>query len=562
MLPSRWYLAHIETPAFSLTGATVPGVPFMILGHNSNVAWGFTSTQSDQQDLFIEQVSDDGRQYQISDGTFVPFVLRHEAIPVRGQADEVFTVRETRHGPVISDLPNNNVESTTGIDTVLSLSATFLLPTDTTPNALFRMNLAKNWPSFQSALTHFQSPQVNLVYADVTGTVGFIAPGSVPIRKAGRGRFPVPGWIERYGWSDPIPFNELPRSVNPEEGRIVSANNRIVSDDYPYFISDDWAPPYRAKRIFQLLDALAPLSVSDMEDIQLDNVSEMARELLPVMTALAPRNPRAAKAITRLERWDGSMTASGVEPLWFYAWLRELNRAIYSDELGDLFQNTYALRPKFILKVLRDEQQWCDDIITQDIESCEQILEGALVRALTQLKTMGDDGKPVRRWGEVHQAVLRHSLFAELPFISKLWGERRTAIDGGNYTVNRAAIRPANADAPYEDIHGAGFRAIYDLGDLTQSRFVLSTGQSGNPLSPHYDDLFPIWADGQYVLIDPAKVVSNPSGIERLQLRAPGIGAASRSTLVDKMAPISERIVHSVSGVVRAGSELVIGFFD
>ncbi|MBT3557027.1 MAG: penicillin acylase family protein [Rhodospirillales bacterium] len=561
-LPSMWYLAHMETPAYALTGATVPGVPFMVLGHNGRIAWGLTSTQSDQQDLFIERVSNDGQTYQAPDGNFVPFTLRQEAISVYGQADEVLTIRETGHGPVISDLAGG-AASVTGDGTVLSLSATFLAPEDSTPDAMMGVNGAPDWSSFLEAVEKFQSPQVNMVYADTGGTIGFISPGKVPVRNDGRGRFPVPGWNTRYAWSGFIPFDDLPRSVNPLEGRIVSANNRIVSDDYPYFISDDWAPPYRAKRIFQLLNAFAPLSVSDMEDIQLDNVSEMARELLPYMTALAPRNPNAAEAISRLARWDGAMSRESVEPLIFYAWLRELNRAIYKDELGDLFPLAFGLRPKFIATVLRDEQHWCDDTTTtQDTETCEQVLEGALIRALSQLGTMGADGKPVRRWGEVHEAVFRHPFFSKLPVISEYWGERRVAVDGGNYTVNRAATRPANEDAPYEDIHGGGFRAIYDLADLSQSRFILSTGQSGNPLSAHYDDLLNKWADGEYVMIDAGKLAINTSGYDHLRLLVPGAEAPPPPTIVERLVPLSENIVHGVARFVRTWGGLVTGIFD
>jgi penicillin G amidase len=555
-LPSLWYLAHMETPAFVRTGATVPGVPFVILGHNNRVAWGFTATQSDQQDVFIERVSDDGEMYQSPDGTMVPFTRRQEAISIFGQADEVLTIRETGHGPVISDLVGE-IRSVTGAGTVLTLSATFLLPTDTTPDALMGINAATNWSSFVSELESFQSPQVNLVYADTAGTVGFVSPGLVPIRNGGRGRFPVPGWNTQYAWNDFVSFDDLPRSVSPPEGQIVSANNRIVSDDYPYFISDDWAPPYRAKRIFQLLDAFAPLSVSDMEGIQRDSVSEMARELLPFMTALAPRNPKAAEAISRLARWDGSMSKNGVEPLVFYAWLRELNRAIYSDELDELFPQAFGLRPKFILNVLRDEHQWCDDITTQDTETCEQILEGALVRALSQLRTMGADGKPVRRWGEVHQAALRHPLFSQLPVISEFWGERRVPVDGGNYTVNRAATRTANSAAPYEDIHGAGFRAVYDLADLSQSSFVVSTGQSGNPLSEHYDDMLSRWAEGKYVKIDAGKLAVNTSDYAHLRLLVASTAGRPPATFMERMVPVSESIVHSVAGFLRAWGGLL-----
>lgn len=554
-LPIMWYLAHIETPGLTLTGATVPGVPFTILGHNGQVAWGMTTTQSDQEDLFIERLAPDGNGYLTPDGSALPFENRRETISVRGQADEVLDVRMTRHGPVVSDLVGD-IEAVAGPGTILSLSAVFLESDDTTPDALYRMNQSTDWPSFYASLSRFQSPQQNIVYADIEGNIAFAAPGNVPVRGSGRGRFPVPGWTGEADWLGYIPFQELPTALNPPAERIVSANNKIVSDDYVHFISDDWAPPYRARRIFRLLDALSPHTAATSSDIQMDFVSEMARELMPLMTAIAPRNPRAVEAVGRLARWDGTMSRDGVEPLVFNAWLKELNRAIYADEMGPLFEAVQGLRPRFIAYVLKKDRDWCDDQTTTGVETCEDILEGALVRALANLEVMGADGNGVRRWGEVHRARFQHPVLASIPVIGTDLGLREVAADGGNYTVNRAGFRIADIKAPFSDIHGPGYRAVYDLGDLSRSRFVIATGQSGNPFSPHYDDFLSAWSDGRHVTVGGPRLGVQGNGGRALFL-SPG---SEKDVLADPVEPpLIEKIARHVIGFLRAWAGLLVG---
>ncbi len=548
-LPSTWYLARIETPSSARTGATVAGVPFLILGHNETVAWGMTATQSDLQDVFIERLSDDGQSYLDTTGRYLPFNTRQETIVIRGQADEVMTVRSTRRGPVISDLVGG-IEGVVGADTVLSLAATFFDERDSTPDALAGMVTARNWRSFESALTLFHTPQVNIVYGDTGGTIAFAAPGSVPVRASGRGRFPVPGWLDAFAWTGRVPFQLLPRSINPSEGKLVSANNAIVADDYPYFLSDDWAPGYRATRIFQRLDALNPASLESLSDIQLDTVSEMARELMPLMTAFVPRDPEAAEALSRLAQWDGTMSKDAVEPLVFYAWLREVNRFLYADDLGNLFPRAFGLRPRFVRRVLMFEPEWCDDSKTVKTESCELLLESSLISALTKLKTMGKDGKPVRRWGDVHQATFRHPVLSGFPLVGQIWGERAIESAGGNYTINRAATRTANEEAPFADIHGPGFRAIYDFSDLSRSRFMIATGQSGNPFHENYDDMMPIWSAGHYVRLKNTQDLERENNISRLTLE-PGPSAKDDKSVLDRLIPVLDHIMRKLGSFGR-----------
>lgn len=516
-LPVLWYLARIETPRGVLAGATVPGVPFTVLGHNAEIAWGMTTTESDQQDVFIERLSDDGRFYQDETGKWIEVETRTERIGVAGGEDVDLRVRRTRNGPIISDLVDP-LPGLVGPGYALALSAAYLAPDDRTPDALYRLNRANDWESFVAALEDFHTPQQNIVFADRAGNIGFLAPGRVPVRASGRGRMPVPGWTGAGAWRGWVPFDELPVAYNPAPGRIVSANNRIVSTDYPHFITDDWAPPYRARRIFELLDASPLHSSESFLSMQTDIVSTMARDLLPRMTAISPRDRRAAEAVARLSRWDGVMTPDAPEPLIFIAWLRRLQGAIINDEMGDLAREASRLRPRFIDRVLNLDSQWCDDVRTDDREDCDRILEAALIRGLDDIDDLPGEGQAAPLWGEAHAARFVNRVVAALPLIGQELGIREVRVGGGNDTLNRGGMRIGDPDYPFAAIHGPGYRAVYDLGDLDRSRFSIATGQSGNPFSLHYDDFVPLWREGRTVELSGSRSAFRASSVEAMQL--------------------------------------------
>ena len=497
--PVMWYLARIETPTMQVSGATVPGVPFHILGHNKSIAWGITSTQADMEDLFIESLSpDDPASYLTPDGKQV-FDVRKEVIRVKGAPDQVLEVRESRHGPIISDI-RDDLKSLTGNKYVVALSATYLETDDQTSSAFFYLNRASNWSAFTEALQQVQGPVLNFAYGDVDGNIGFMTPGLVPVRGAGSGVVPSPGWTGETDWQGFIPYEDLPRLFNPSEGKIVNANNRIVGPDYPNFISHDWAARYRAERIEEVLDAArGKIDLALMMALQNDNVSLMARDLLERLLPLVkPERDDDKAAIALLRKWDGAMARERAEPLIFSTWVLELNKAIYGDELGNLTPGYLKLRPRFLISVLTRRNHWCDDSNTPDPEDCASRVNIALSRAMDSLKAQfgGDPGS--LKWGDVHKATFNHPVLTNVPLLNRL-ADLSIASDGGDYTVNRGATRPNNEAAPFAHIHGPGFRAIYDLSDLSKSRFMIATGQSGNPLSAHYSDLLGKWRDGQYL---------------------------------------------------------------
>lgn len=502
--PPQWYLVRIETPDGVRAGATAPGVPVIVIGHNGTAAWGFTTTHSDTQDLVVEKIDPDNPENYLTPDGPEPFETRTEQIGLRGGESVEATFRYTRHGPVIGDVDAGaaSIPSAAGGDRVVALAWPGMAEGDTTSNAFFQLNKATTWPAFRAAASGFVAPQQNIFYADVNGAIGFVAPAKVQIREGYDGSLPTSGWDKERLWSGFIPFAELPQGLNPENGAFVNANNRITPPDYAYELASDYEIPYRAERIEELLGDREDLTVEDMEAIQTDVRSPMAVELLPYLMEAEVSGEEETAALERLRNWDGTMAADAVEPLIFMAWFRALDRRLFADELGASYGTLGSPAPDRILAALRDHPHWCDDSETEAEESCPEILGVALVDALELLDR---DGDPLEQtWGERHRATLSHPILGRIPVLGGFLS-LDPATGGGNYTINRGTPSLSGDDL-FRHIHGPGLRAVFDLSDLDNSRFVMSSGQSGNILSPHFGDLTPLWRDGRYVkLVAPAQ---------------------------------------------------------
>ena len=497
--PGTWYLARLVGPGFDIRGATAPGSPAVVLGHNGTIGWGFTTTNLDSQDLFVERVdATDPNRYITPDGPR-PFSVREETIAVRWGNPVTMRVRETRHGPVIDDF----VGRTDGLvptGHVLALQATALDAADTSAEGFGRLGLAQNWEDFQAAARRIVSPMQNMVYADTAGNIGFVSPARVPIRRKGDGSMPVPGWTSEYDWAGFVPFEELPRAWNPAGGLLVNANARVVPDDYRHFISRDWAEPYRQRRANQLLREVERHPVYGMIAAQADNRTLDADDILPALLKGAPRNPRAAKAHALLSGWNHFMLASRPEPLIFTAWIWELQRGVLGDELGDDLRNSMAVpNVPLLMRILKEQPTWCDDGGTKAIETCEDAIAQALDRALAWISRRQGNDIDAWQWGREHQAAHRHPLFDTIPLLRDIASVRFPS-DGGAQTLNRAQPGFTGAN-PFEAVHGAGYRGIYDFSDLDNSRFAMPLGQSGNMLSPWSTNFLARWRNFGYVEI-------------------------------------------------------------
>ena len=506
--PTLWYLARVRTPTMNLVGVTVPGVPFHMLGHNGTIAWGMTTTGSDVQDLFIERVDpEDSGRYLTEDGS-EPFRIRTEIIEVDGGEPVTLTVRETRHGPVLSDI-DADIAAVADDDHVISLAFTALTADDTTSEAIYLMGRATNWVEFLGALQFWVAPQQNIAYADVDGNIGLIVPGRIPIRASGDGLSPVPGWTGAHEWTGFVPVEALPQTLNPPDGHIVNANNPVVGPGYPYRIGHDGAEPYRAERILEVLNRREGQTIESTLALQMDTVSAAARELLPLMLTVRPDNAAASEAVTLLRGWTYRMDRDRPEPLIFATWLRRLNEALYADELGALFPDYWRLRPRVVRDMLTERQDWCDDRRTARPERCAEILRASLDEAILELTEGHGKRLSDLRWGDAHVAPFAHRVLSRVPVVQSLV-DISIETDGGPFTINRGDGRVNGGDAPFSHTHGATMRAVYDLSDLDNSRFMIATGQSGNPFSPHYGDLVERWRDG-----DSFTIAGSPTELSR-----------------------------------------------
>jgi penicillin G amidase len=496
-IPSIWYLAEIQGDQIHSIGATFPGLPAIVIGHNERVAWGVTNVGPDTQDLFIERINPaNPNQYEV-DGTWEDMTVVEEAIVVAGEDEPLrWAARSTRHGPLISDA------TTTGAP--LALRWVALEPGDTTMDAFMGMNYAADWEQFVDALRLYVSPSQNIVYADVGGNIGYYAPGRIPIRVDGQnGMLPVPGWDSSAEWTGYIPFDSLPHTFNPPAGFVATANNRVVGVDYPYLISNDWAPPYRAQRITQLIEEMSrgdKISLNDMAAMQGDRMSAQVPELLPFLLSTQPADERQQQAMAFLQDWHGELALDSVAATIYEAWMLHLERSMFADDLrGGLFEEmSTRANPTFLSDVLGDETlrtAWCDDVLTVGVESCEQTARVALDAALDDLSARAGDNMAEWRWDKIHNTQYPHRPFSEVDYLKPLF--HRTIGNGGDrYTVNAA---PVNLGTPYDQTHVPGYRHLVDLADLQYSQFIQTTGQSGNVLSSHYDDLIRLHRDVEYI---------------------------------------------------------------
>jgi penicillin amidase len=518
--PAVWYFAHLSAPGVNVIGATLPGVPAIVVGHNTNFAWGVTNTGPDVQDLFLERLDGAG-DYLTPEGPR-PFKIIDEVIKVKGAGDVRLQVRETRHGPVISDVSRAALAAAPR-GHVITFQWTALRADDLTMQAALKLVRAHDWPGFLAAMRDYHSPQQNFVYADTAGNIGFVAAGRVPVRKPGndlKGMAPAPGWQAKYDWAGFIPFAELPHEYNPPGGQVVTANHRITPPGYPHFISSDWQPPYRAHRIAELLRALPTHSIGSFARIQGDVVSLPVRELLPRLLAVKPASDEGRRALQLLSGWDASMSAERAEPLIVWAWWREFSRAIYGDELGEALRGNWLARAQVLTAVLEDrdgQARWCDDVRTRAAESCDAVLAAALEAALADLRERYGRDMMAWRWGAAHEARHEHRPFGRVRSLAR-WFDISVPTPGDAYTVNDGRNRMEDEARPYANTHAASLRAIYDLSALDNSLYIHSTGQSGNLLSAHYKSFSEAWSRVEYIPMVADRGKIEAAGAKRLQL--------------------------------------------
>lgn len=499
--PAIWYFARLKAPGLDVIGATLPGLPFVVIGRTDQVAWGFTNTGPDVQDLYLEQINPSNpAQYRTPDG-WADFASRTETIRVKDKADVTFTTRDTRHGPVLSDAQAALGELLDTKKFVLALRWSALEADNRTILAGLRANRARSVDELTAAWADYHSPMQNVVMADTAGRIAYKAVGKVPLRRADndiRGVAPSPGWDARYDWAGWIPFAETPQdnpAVTAERGWIATANQRITAPGYPYFIGQDWHVPYRYDRIAALLAAQPKHTLDTMRALQADVKSTATLRLLPTLKATTSTHALAAAALATLKDFDGTMTEAGAAPLVFSAWADELTRGLIAPKLGSArFVAQYGKRQfRGAVETIMEsnDEWWCGP------KTCAEQSTAAFDRALDRLQLRYGKDVVAWRWGEAHFALSVHRPFGNVPKLAG-WFDVRVPTGGDSFTVNVGQFWANDEKNPFANRHAASMRVLYDLANLESSRFIYQTGQSGVVFSPRYSNMKDEWAQVEY----------------------------------------------------------------
>ncbi|WP_372734583.1 penicillin acylase family protein [Nocardioides sp.] len=494
-----------------VSGFTFSGVPGVIIGHNADIAWGFTNLGPDVTDLYVEQVR--GTRWRYGED-WRSLQTRTETIKVRGLDDEVITVRSTAHGPLLSDVSEDLTEvaevapvdraaaDETDVDYALALKWTALTP-GRTADAIFDLNQASNWDEFRAAASSFEVPSQNLVYADRDGHIGYQAPGRIPIRKSGNdGRLPAAGWLPENDWTgDYVPFDGLPQILDPDEGVIVTANQAVIGDDYPYFLTDDWDHGYRAQRIRDLLDEKDEWTVAEMARLQLENQHPLATALVPYLLAPQLRRGYERDGQDLLRSWDFDQDRDSAAAAYFNVVWRNVLELTFHDELPeDLWPDGGDRWVAAVSDLLRDPRNgWWDSLDTEDVvEDRDDILRQALIDGRNELTARQALQSDEWNWGFLHELQLREPTLGDSGVGPLEWIFNRDGweIAGGPAAVD-ATGWDASAEAPYVVTTSPSMRMVVSLDDLDQSRWINLTGVSGHPFNDHYTDQTDLWARGE-----------------------------------------------------------------
>jgi len=501
--PAIWYFAHLDAPGLNVLGGTLPGIPAVVLGRAEKFAWSFTNTNPDVQDLYIEQIDpNNAGMYRGPDG-LLPFKVRQEIIDVKGAPSVNFIVKETRHGPVISD---SYARAKRAIDTdrfALALRWTALDIENQSVAGLLDLNRAKDMDAFKQSLRKNYAPMQNVVMADIDGNIAYQAAGVAPKRLLHHGLYgvaPAPGWEKQYDWNGYVPFEQLPASNNPEQGWIATANQRIIASNDPNPLTSDWDLSARYDRIVDLIKARNSYDLEYMKTMQADTLSLTSIPLLELFKSSVPSHPLGAKALEISKDFNGDMRVDSAAALIFNAWADQLTRNLFS-RLSYIFSETYGdrnYRGALIAQMKHPNSPWCDNPKTQAIETCAEASNDAFNKALEFLsKEYGNDPSKWA-WGKAHIAISEHRPLSKIPVLGKLFN-LETPFPGDSNTINVGRLELLRSEHPYETLQAPSLRAIYDLSDLEKSLFIFQSGQSGWVQSKLYRNMIPLWAKNEYL---------------------------------------------------------------
>ncbi len=509
--PALMYLARLELQSGGVIGATIPGIPAVLSGRSDALGWGITTAYVDDSDIFIEELNpDDPLQYRTPDG-WAEFDTRGSIIRIRDEEPVTLTLRWSENGPVLSGALFD-LGTVTPPGHVASIGWTALDPADTSMTAAIRLMQAQTIEEALAAGELYIAPAQNLMLAS-RDRVAMQTIGRMPRRDAAhetQGRMPAPGWKRENRWLGTLPYSANPRFLDPDSGILGNTNNKILDRPFPLHVSHDWGDTQRIERFSHLMRQRSVHTRDSFIEAQLDSVSPAARLLLPLVAAdlwfsgeAAPAGTRAhlrQRALRLLADWNGEMNEHLPEPLIYAAWMRHLQDRLIRDELGPLADTFTHVEPVFIERVFRDTDgasEWCNIVQSSVRETCTEIAITALDEALLRLTETYGENVESWRWGDAHMATHKHGVLGEVPLLRHFVNIRQST-SGGDHTLMRARTSGRDPE-PFANVHASVYRGVYDFADPESSVFILSTGQSGHPLSRHYDDLGDLWRRGEYI---------------------------------------------------------------
>ncbi|MCI0604869.1 penicillin acylase family protein [bacterium] len=530
-MPSIWFQVHLqclpqsENCQFNVAGFSMAGVPGIIIGHNQRIAWAFTNVGPDVMDLFVERVNPENPdQYEVN-GTWRDMEKVNENIRFPDGTSVPVKIRYTRHGPVLSDYSKSakNIKRTATVEMppryAISLRWTALDPTTTFP-AIWKMNLAKNWDEFRTAASNFDVPSQNLIYADLDGNIGYQCPGKIPVRAKGDGRYPVPGWTDEYEWTGFIPFESLPRDINPPNGYFATANNALLPQESGPLVTMDWDYGWRAKRIVELIESKKDrIDVNFVKNMQSDNKNYNAEYLVTALMNLHIQEEHLVKTLKLLEDWDFQQNSDSASAALFEAFWKNLLEQTFYDDIPAGMRPGGGSRWVEVIRLLLEqpESRWWDNQKTTKNEKRDDILKEAFNRAVLEMeKRFGKD--PVTwRWGDLHTVTFRNESFgsSRILILERLFNRGPFSTGGGTSVINATSW---DAEETYEVTALPSMRMIVDLSDFNNSFAIHTTGQSGHPFHPHYIDMAEPWSKMEYhpMLWDRSRIQANAEGTLKL----------------------------------------------
>lgn len=521
-MPSVWFEIHLTAPGIDTRGVCLPFAPGVIIGHNDRIAWGFTNLGGDTQDLYLEQLNED-RSASLFEGLWEPLTVHREEIHVRGRSEpDLLEVLETRHGPILDSYlvgtaAPHVVEG--GVRQTYALRWVGL-EDGIQPSTLYRLNTARDFDEFRSAAADWVCPGQNFIYADVDGNIGYQATGWHPIRGTGDGTIPVPGWTEEHEWEGYVPFEELPWAYNPDEGFLCTANNKPHDDAYPLLLAKDFLPPFRARRIAHLLTATEKHDIGSFSRIHMDTLSLPAMEIVPRLLEVEPADDRQKLALAVLAVWDFELAADSAAAAIYEVWCCRIADLLLRPRLGEeLYQHFYGMRQwtnAFQYQVLPHllaypTATWFG---ADGREPRDALLRSALDAALDELSAAMGEDPGGWSWGGIHRIRFVGQL-ALIPDLTEMFTGGQAPMGGDEQTVMQAMFEPGIS---YDAVVIPSWRQVIDLGDLDRSMGTNTVGQSGNPASPHYRDLFELWSAGRYHPLPFTRRAVQPETESTLQL--------------------------------------------